>query len=156
MVAVTAPATTVLLGRKNYEGFSSYWPGVADDPAADSRDRSFATWLNETEKIVFSTTLDDTAWPNSRLVNDDPAVVVGRLQEQTGGDIIVLASSSIIRALLHADAIDELSITLCPELPSGGARLFDDDLPATNWRLEHHAATTSGAICLLYSRARAG
>ena len=103
MVRVTAPATTVLLGRKNYEGFGSYWPNVANDETADARDRAFSNWLNETEKIVFSTTLDDTAWPNSRLVNDDPAVVVGRLQGQTGGDIIVLASSSIIRALLAAE-----------------------------------------------------
>jgi dihydrofolate reductase len=153
MVKVTAPATTVLLGRKNYEGFSGYWPSVADDMTADARDRAFSKWLNETEKIVFSTTLHDTAWPNSSVVKDDPAVVVARLQEQAGGDIIVLASSSIIRALLHADVVDELSITLCPELPGGGATLFDDDLPATAWQLQQHTATESGAICLVYGRA---
>src|ERR1700680_2229206 len=41
MIKVTTPATTVLLGRKNYEGFSSYWPSVAEDEAADPRDRAF-------------------------------------------------------------------------------------------------------------------
>jgi dihydrofolate reductase len=152
MINVTTPATTVLLGRKTYDGFSSYWPRVADDHTADARDRAFSSWLNETEKIVFSATLHDTAWRNSRVVNDDPAIVVAQLQQQPGGDIIVLASSSIIRALLNADAVDEFSITLCPELPSGGARLFADDLPASSWRLEQHAATESGAICLLYNR----
>jgi dihydrofolate reductase len=154
MVRVTAPATTVLLGRKNYEGFGSYWPNVANDETADARDRAFSNWLNETEKIVFSTTLEEPDWSNSRVVNDDPAVVVAQLQEQQGGDIIILASSSIIRALIRADAIDQLSIMLCPELPGGGARFFDDDWPASTWRLRHQTPTESGAICLLYDRVR--
>jgi dihydrofolate reductase len=154
MIKVTMAATTVLLGRKNYEGFSNYWPSVAEDDRADARDRAFSNWLNETEKVVFSTTLHDTSWRNTRIVNDDPVVVVAQLHEQPGGDIIVLASRSIIRALLHADAIDQLSITLCPELPGGGARLFDDDLPATAWRLQLHTPTDTGAICLLYDRVR--
>jgi dihydrofolate reductase len=155
MIHVTTPATTVLLGRNNYEGFSSYRPNVADDDHADARDRAFSKWLNEAEKVVFSTTLHEASWRNSRIVKNDPAVVVAQLQEQPGGDIIVLASSSIIRALLRADAIDQLSITLCPELPGGGARLFADDLPPTAWRLQLHTPTESGALCLLYDRARA-
>jgi len=154
MIKVTTPATTVLLGRKNYEGFSSYWPNIADDDSADPRDRAFSQWLNVTEKVVFSTTLHDASWPNSRIVNDDPAAVVAQLGEQAGGDIIVLASCSIIRALLRDDAIDQLSITLCPELPGGGAQLFDDELPATAWGLALNVATESGAICLLYNRVR--
>jgi hypothetical protein len=48
------PATTALLGRKNYQGFSSYWPAVAEDDEADPRDRSFAQRLNAVETIVFS------------------------------------------------------------------------------------------------------
>src|ERR1700736_5707794 len=70
MIRVTAPATTVLLGRKNYEGFGSYWPNVANDETADARDRAFSKWLNETEKIVFSTKLDEPDWSNTRVVND--------------------------------------------------------------------------------------
>jgi dihydrofolate reductase len=54
---LTAGATTVLLGRKNYQGFSSYWPAVADDEEADPRDRGFSRWLNGVEKVVFSRTL---------------------------------------------------------------------------------------------------
>src|SRR5512142_1085626 len=56
MIAVTSPATTALLGRKNYEGFGHYWPGVANDEAADPHDRAFSRWLNSVEKIVFSST----------------------------------------------------------------------------------------------------
>jgi dihydrofolate reductase len=155
MVQVTTKATTVLLGRKNYQGFASYWPAVADDQTADPRDRTFAQWLNAVEKVVFSSTLQEAAWHNSRIVAADPAATVKELREQEGGDIIVLASASVIRNLLQAGEVDRLSITLCPELAGGGARLFDDGPAASSWSLAEMSATDSGAICLLYDRIQA-
>ena len=77
-----------------------------------------------------------------------------RLRKQGGGDIIVLASASIIRNLLAAGEVDRLSITLCPALAGGGARLFGDDLPGSAWSLAETTPTDSGAICLLYDRKR--
>jgi dihydrofolate reductase len=154
MIDVTNPATTVLLGRKNYQGFGSYWPSVANNESADPRDRAFSKWLNSVEKIVFSSTLKDASWENSRIVNADPAAVVRDLQQQSGGNIIVLASSSLIKHLLEADALDCLSISLCPEVAGGGARLFEDGLPPSSWTLRQSKVTESGAICLLYDRVR--
>jgi dihydrofolate reductase len=154
MTRVTGNATTALLGRKNYQGFGSFWPAVAKDDNADPRDRAFARWLNSVEKVVFSATLTDTPWENSRIAEAGPAEVVGRLRRQPGGDIIVLASSSVIKALLDADELDRLSITLCPELVGGGARLLTDGLPATSWSLTDLSTAESGAICLLYDRIR--
>ena len=154
MIDVTSPATTVLLGRKNYEGFGSYWPSVADNAEADPRDRAFSKWLNAVEKIVFSSTLKDATWKNSRIVNDDPAAVVRDLRGQAGGDIIVLASSSLIKRLLDADVLDRLSITLCPEVAGGGACLFENGLPASSWMLSQSKVTESGAVCLIYDRVR--
>jgi len=154
MISVTGPATTVLLGRKNYMGFSQYWPAVANDESADPRDRAFSRWLNSVEKIIFSSTLQETAWENSRPMNTDPATVVENLRQQEGGNIIVLASGSVIKRLLQADALDRLSITLCPEVSGAGARLFEDGLPPSSWTLRQSAVTESGAICLLYDRVR--
>jgi dihydrofolate reductase len=152
MIRVTGPATTALLGRKNYQGFGSYWPAVAGDPDADPRDRAFSAWLSRTEKVVFSTTLTEPTWENSRIVADDLPAEVRKLREQDGGDIVVLSSGSIIRALLAADLLDRLSITLCPALVGGGARLLEDGLPASTWTLADTTTSGSGAICLLYDR----
>lgn len=154
MIRVTSPATTVLLGRKNYMGFSQYWPSVANDESADARDRAFSKWLNSVEKIVFSSTLKETTWENSRVIFADPAGVVEDLQKQAGGDIIVLASGTIIKRLLQADDIDRLSITICPEVAGGGARLFEDGLPPSSWTLRENMVTESGAMCLVYERIR--
>ncbi|MEU6430672.1 dihydrofolate reductase family protein [Microbispora sp. NPDC046973] len=154
MVEVTAGATTALLGRKNYQGFGGFWPAVADDESADPRDRAFARWLNTVEKIVFSTTLTEAPWQNSRVVAAGPAEVVKELRQQDGGDIVVLASTSVIQALLRAGELDRLSITLAPELVGDGPRLFADGLPATGWRPVSVAQAASGALCLLYDKVR--
>ncbi len=53
-------------------------------------------------------------WRGSRIVADGPAEIVRQLRKQEGGDIVVLASSSVIRSLLEAGELDRLSITLCP------------------------------------------
>lgn len=154
LLAMTS-GTTALLGRVNYQGFGGYWPPVADDGGADPRDRRFASWLNEVEKVVFSTTLEpDLGWPNSRLATASPAETVRMLRAQGDGDIWVLSSQSIIRQLLEADEVDRLRITLAPELVGGGERLFTDGLPPSRWGLAASQATDSGAIVLTYDRHR--
>jgi dihydrofolate reductase len=77
LLKITSTASTALLGRKNYQGFAGFWPAVAGDESADPRDRAFARWLNEAEKLVVSRTLTEASWPGSRVVADDPAEVVG-------------------------------------------------------------------------------
>lgn len=154
MVEVTAPATTALLGRKNYQGFAGFWPGVADDDNAAPADRAFSRWLNMVEKVVFSTTLTTVEWENARLAAGDPVTEVKQLRQEEGGDIVVLASTSVIRQLLAADEVDRLSVTLCPELVGGGERLFQDGPAWTSWKLASSVATESGALCLYYDRDR--
>jgi dihydrofolate reductase len=152
MLAVTGAATTALLGRKNYEGFAGFWPAVADDESAAPQDRAFARWLNGVEKLVFSTTLSATDWQNTQLTSADPVTVVKELRQSGEGDIVVLASASIIGTLLEAGELDRLSITLCPELVGGGARLFQDGPAGSSWTLASSTPTASGALCLLYDR----
>ena len=155
MVRVTGTATTAVLGRKNFEGFAGFWPAVAADENADPRDRTFSAWLNGTDKVVFSRTLTSAPWENSRITDAEPEKEIAQLRAQDGGDIVVLASSSVIRALLAADEIDRLSITLCPTVAGGGAALFEDGMPTSDWKLVDVTTAESGAICLLYDRVRA-
>lgn len=154
LARLTSTATTVLLGRKNYEGFGGFWPTVAKDENADPRDRAFSQWFDAVEKIAFSTTLTEAPWQNSRVVNADPAEVVKELRAQDGGDILVASSGSIIRQLLQAGELDRLCIVQCPELVGGGTRFFPDGLPASSWSLTDLSTADSGAIILVYDRVR--
>jgi len=154
LLAVTGAATTVLLDGPTYRGFGGFWPAVAGDEDADPRDRLFARWLNEAEKIVASSTVSEPGWHNTRMAADDPAEIVRRLRRQDGGDIVVLASHGIIGRLLEAGELDRLSITLCPELIGAGARLFGDGPAGSSWSLAEARPASSGALCLRYDLIR--
>jgi dihydrofolate reductase len=149
---VLGNATTALMGRINYEGFHGYWPPVADDETADERDRAIARWLDEVEKIVFSTTMTDAPWPNSRIADEGPVDEVKRLRDTAGGDILVVNSSSIIRQLMAADELDRLVIDLVPEITGDGARLFEDGMPSSSWTLSSSNVADDGAVLLTYDR----
>lgn len=147
-------ATTAVLGRRNAEGFLGFWPTVAADENADPRDRGYAKWLVDAEKVVFSTTLTDAPWDRTRLVNGPAAEVIADLKASGSGEILINSSASIIKALLAADELDRLYLMICPEIAGGGARLFDDGLPASQWKLTHHESGELGETALVYDRAR--
>ena len=147
-------ATTALLGRINAEGFLSYWPAVGDDESADRRDRGYARWLVDAEKVVLSTTLTDAPWERTRVVNAPAADVVAELKAAGEGDIVVNNSASVIRPLLAADLIDRLDLIICPEIAGGGDQLFDTGLPSSKWTLAQQETGELGEIALVYERAR--
>ncbi|WP_433421897.1 dihydrofolate reductase family protein [Microtetraspora malaysiensis] len=147
-------ATTALLGRLNAEGFLGFWPTVAEDENADPRDRGYARWLVDTEKVVLSTTLTEAPWERTRLVNGPAADVVTDLKTTGEGDILVNSSAGIIKALLSADLLDRLYLMITPEIAGGGQRLFDDGLPASKWTLTHQETGELGEIAMVYDRVR--
>jgi dihydrofolate reductase len=147
-------ATTAVLGRLNAEGFLGFWPTVAADENADPRDRGYAKWLVDAEKVVFSTTLTEAPWERARVVNAPAADVVTELKASGSGDILVNSSASVIKPLLAADLLDRLYLMICPEIAGGGPRLFDDGLPASKWRLTHHETGELGETAVVYDRVR--
>lgn len=147
-------ATTVLLGRVNAEGFLGFWPSIAADETADPRDRGYAKWLVDAEKVVFSTTLAEAPWERTRVVNAPAADVVAELKATGAGDILVNSSASLIKALLAADLLDRLYLMISPEIAGGGERLFDDGLPASKWTLTHQETGEQGEMAMVYDRVR--
>ena len=154
MTRIWQGGTTALLGRLNAEGFIGFWSSVADDENADPRDRGYAKWLVDTEKVVLSTTLTKAPWPRTRIMNAPAADVVTELKASGEGDIVVNNSASVIKPLLAADLVDRLYLIICPEIAGGGQRLFDDGLPASKWRLARQETGELGEIAMVYDRAR--
>lgn len=107
---------TLLFGRATYEGMASYWPTEAaatDSPAITEK-------MNALPKIVFSRTLEQADWQNTRLVRGDAADEVARLKAQPGKDLIVFGSSDLAASLAARNLIDEYRIMVNPiALPEG-------------------------------------
>lgn len=147
-------ATTAVLGRKNAEGFLGFWPTVAADDNADPRDRAYAKWLVDTDKVVFSTTLADAPWERTRIANAPAAEIITELKADGEGEILVNTSPTITKALLAADLIDRLYLLITPEIAGGGEQLFVDGLPGSKWQLSSQEVGELGEIAVVYDRTR--
>src|SRR6476619_7476226 len=92
MGAIIAETDTILLGRVTYQEWADYWPTATDEP--------FASFINNTQKYVFSTTLDSVDWANSTLVKGNLASEINVLKSQPGGIIGTAGSPGLVRSLL--------------------------------------------------------
>ena len=154
MTRMWQDATTAVLSRGNAEGFMGFWGPLAADDGADPRDRGYANWLVDTEKVVFSTTLTQAPWERTRVVNEPVADVINALKATGSGDILINSSPSIIKAALAADVLDRLYLMVFPRIVGGGQRLFEDGLPATKWTLTAQQAGDLGETAVVYDRVR--
>ncbi|MFC9893005.1 dihydrofolate reductase family protein [Nocardia sp. NPDC127579] len=147
-------ATTAVLGRGCAEGFLGFWSTVAVDEQADPRDRGYAKWLVDTEKVVLSSTLTESPWNHARVIDAPTADVLTELRATGTGDILVNTSPSVIKPLLAADLVDRLYLLICPEIAGGGQRLFEDGLPGSTWSIVRREVGELGELALVYDRVR--
>ena len=130
---------TILFGRRTYEQFESFWPNALDDsatapdPHGDGRRtreiRDMASWINEATKLVFSRTLKDVKWRNSRLLHELDPREIEALKRQPGKNIIVFGSGSIVSQLTQHGLIDEYHIYLHPVVVGSGPPFFAGPRP---------------------------
>lgn len=140
---------TALLGRTNYVGFHSVWPGITRDPATTPSTRDLGRWLDSVEKVVFSRTLEEAPWENSRIARDLEAEVKA-LKQAPGRDIMVLCSASIIQQLLRLGLVDDLRMAVVPVTLGGGLRLLAEGISAADWELAEVAELGHSTIAVHY------
>lgn len=143
---------TLLLGRVTYQMFESYWPPVAKDPNAPEGARNTANELNQMTKVVFSKTLSEVTWVNSKLVKGDIIKAVKELKQGKGADITIFGSSTIVQQLANEGFIDEYLITVTPVVVGTGKPLFKD-VKKLDLELVETRNFKSGNVLLHYKQA---
>jgi dihydrofolate reductase len=143
---------TVLFGRVTYQQFEGFWPTVASDPGAPTEARSMANDLNRMTKVVFSKTLKEVNWENSKLVNGEVTQEVRKIKQGNGSDILIFGSGTIVQQLASEGLIDEYLILVTPVILGTGKLMFKD---VKKFNLELLKATDfkSGNVLLHYGLA---
>jgi len=134
----------LLLGRKTYDIFASYWPNQGDHP--------IAVKFNALPKFVVSRSLTDPAWVGTTALSDVATDV--RALKDRFDEIHVIGSGDLVRSLLEADLVDRLNLFLYPVVFGSGKRLFaDGTVPAAFTPSQPPQGFPNGATWLVYERA---
>jgi dihydrofolate reductase len=146
-VAAEGMANTgpILLGRRTYQDFHSFWPHQTDNP--------FTEVLDNSQKYVASTTLSEPLpWKNSTLLEGDAAEAVAALKRQPGKDMVVLGSGELVQALMRRTLVDQYVLLIHPLVLGSGRRLFPDGGAPATLRLVDTKTTTTGVVIATYQQ----
>jgi dihydrofolate reductase len=146
---VRADVDTAMYGRATYLGMQGFWSTMVDNPNATTTERMHAEWVNNVDKVVFSTTLESADWANSRLVSGNVAEQVAKLKAQPGGTIAIYASPKLVHGFVDLGLIDEFRLLVHPLTRGGGTPLFHDKAKLELELLESKAFD-SGAVYVRY------
>lgn len=138
-----AAADTMLLGRQTYQEFADYWPHQSNDVEP-------AGFMNDTPKVVVSSTLKTVEWQNSTLITGNLAQELTRLKNQPGKNIAITGSGTLVRSLLRDGLLDELRLLVHPIVVGAGKHLFDGESGQVPLKLVESKTFNTGVLALTY------
>ena len=131
----------LLLGRKTFDIFASYWPEHEKD------------WpgINDVTKYVMSNTLKKSDWQNTVFL--ESLADIKMIKNAVGADLQVHGSGGLVNLLLKNDLVDELWLKIHPLTLGKGKKLFDEGAIPAAFSLLDHIVTPGGVIIANYRRA---
>lgn len=133
----------LLLGRRTYEIFATHWGHTQDEPGP--------LFTGITKYVATSSDLGAPfAWANSVRLEGDVPAAVARLKDGDGPDLLTQGSSVLVRSLLAAGLVDELSLMTFPVILGQGKRWYGEDAAAGEWALLSSQTATTGVIMSRY------
>jgi dihydrofolate reductase len=142
-------ADTLLYGRITYQLMESYWPSVVKNPTGNKPIDEFAVLIDNISKIVFSRTLKNVDWKNTKLKREVIKEEILELKQQAGKNILV-GSPSLIVALTNLDLIDEYQLAVQPTVLGSGLPLFKNVKDRIDLKLLKTKTFGCGAVTHYY------
>ena len=132
----------LLLGRRTYDLWASFWPKVKGGPFADS--------LNAATKYVATHRPDSLGWGPVGDLGADVMEGVRSVKSQDGPDLIVWGSATLTSVLLEQGLVDEVVLVVYPVLLGRGKRCFSDSADPRELALISSKAAPSGVLINTY------
>jgi len=136
-------STDLLLGRKTYEMFASFWP------------EHEAMWpgVNDVTKYVVSNNPIELTWQNSELITGEVIACIKELKNSEGSDLQVHGSGNLAQALFKHDLVNELFLMTIPITLGTGNRLFGEGAIPAAFKLTDGLFASNGVVMAYYERA---
>ncbi|MDN2565794.1 dihydrofolate reductase family protein [Aquibium sp. A9E412] len=132
----------LLVGRRTYDIFASYWPTAENDRTADA--------LNRATKYVATHRPETLGWGPAEGLGRDIGAHLRELKAQGGRDIIVWGSSTLTPLLFEQGLVDEVLLFVFPILLGEGKRFFSGRVAPRELALVNSRPASSGALANMY------
>lgn len=136
----------LVFGRKTYDMMASFWP----TPMAASANPVVAERMNAGRKLVFSRSMREASWRNTRLVNDDLLGEIRRLKQDGDVDMTILGSGSVVAQLAEAGLVDAYQLVVVPVALGAGRTIFDGLTHHVHMKPTQARAFKNGNVVLSY------
>ena len=114
---------TILFGSSTYKIMAGYWPkSLSADENSDIKD-----FMNNSGRIVFSKTLNNTEWNNSELIKEISSEKLRAMKQAIGKDIVIFGSGNVVSQLTNLRLIDEYKFLINPVFLGSGKTLFKSE-----------------------------
>jgi dihydrofolate reductase len=143
-------SAVLVFGRITYDLMASYWP----TPRALANDPMVAKGMNDMPKIVFSRTMANASWNNTRLIKGDIVDAMQKLKEENGPDMVIMGSGTIVSQFTDARLIDEYQVVLTPIVLGAGRTMFSGVKERFGLVLENTRTFGNGNVALWYGLSR--
>jgi dihydrofolate reductase len=150
-VKQTAEFGTIIFGKTTYEMFADFWPKALKDPEMSPEDHQIAQIIQDVEKIVFSKSLDDVTWNNSKLLGAINPEDVKRWKQEEGKDMVIFGSGTIVQQMTNLGLVDEYRLLLNPIILGEGKPLFANVEMMHSLKLRDTRTFKNGNVLLTYS-----
>jgi dihydrofolate reductase len=137
---------TLFMGRVTYDLMVRFWP----TPAAARSFPAVAELMNSLQKVVFSRTLETVSWKNTRLAKGEPVAEVRKLKQESGNDMVILGSGSVVSQLTDAGLVDEYQFVLYPIILGKGRTMFEGVTKKLALELTRTRSFRNGNVLLCY------
>ena len=135
----------LLLGRRTYDIFVTYWPDAPEEAGSKP--------LNDATKFVASRGRPTLDWKESVLIEGDAAEGVAALKRTDGPELQVHGSGNLIQTLTANELVDEYRLWVFPVVLGSGKRLFADGAIPSGLKLVDSTVSTTGVVIGTYEPA---
>lgn len=133
----------LLLGRRTYDIFASFWPRHTE-----GTDGEIGVLFNRLPKYVASRGTPDLKWEGTSQLGPDLAAEMSALRDRHA-EVHVMGSIDLVQSLLRDELYDELVLWVHPVVLGQGKKVFPDGATPANLRLVEPPVTSPKGVVLL-------
>ena len=132
------------MGSVTYREMASHWPTSTE---------VFAPPMNKIPKVVFSKTLKEAGWPETRIASGDLVKEIARLKAEPGGELVAHGGVRFAQSLIQHGLVDEYRLFTHPVALGSGKSPFSNLVQPLRLKTVNRVVFGTGLVLLTLQNA---